>query len=314
MSDTNWGLVATIKAETADIETFVAHHLAQGAKAIYIYLDDANPDQAAALEHPKIRVTLTDDVYWSKRGGRPDDIEARQFKNARHAVNHASKPRSSITWFAHIDVDEFIQPRRGTVTDALATLDDTTWVARMRPVENLVTETGYSEYYKATPLTEPERANFSAQVFPEFGPFLHGGFISHLAGKVMFRLDLGKAIIRLHNVKIDGIDNPNQIEFEAVDLLHFHAKPWERFLALYKERQARGSYRAAIAPKTRPKSRPRLFELMDMIEAEHGIDGIRTLHSEVCTAHPDLIKRLDAHHMLRRYNIYFAILRSAYFG
>ena len=314
MKTTNWGLVATIKAETKDIQTFAAHHLEQGAHRLYLFLDDAKPEQARALSHPQIKVTLTGHAYWEKRGGRPNDIEARQFKNARNAVNHAMKPQSGLTWLAHIDVDEFIQPHHGTVQEALLALGPDTWVARMRPVENLVSDTGSTEFFKATPITENERAIFSSAAFPEFGPFLHGGFISHLAGKVMFRLDRGKPKIRLHNVKIDEVDNPNQVEFDTVDLLHFHAEPWDAFLALYQERRTHGSYRAAIAPKTRPKSRPRLFELMDMIEAENGIQGIRALYDEVCTARPDLITALENHNMLRRYHIDFERVRQKYFG
>tara|TARA_B110000977_G_scaffold31180_1_gene41272 strand:- start:130 stop:372 length:243 start_codon:yes stop_codon:yes gene_type:complete len=69
-----WGIVATIKADTATILRFAAYHLEFGAHRIYIYLDAPNPQAQEALrDHPKCRVVRCDDGYWDRHnnGKRP---------------------------------------------------------------------------------------------------------------------------------------------------------------------------------------------------------------------------------------------------
>ena len=104
---TKWGIVATIKADTATILRFAAYHLDLGAHRIYVYLDDANPEAQEALrEHPKCRVVRCDDGYWDRQnnGKRPPMHQPRQTLNATRAYNRATE----VDWLMHMDVDEFL--------------------------------------------------------------------------------------------------------------------------------------------------------------------------------------------------------------
>lgn len=74
-----WGIVATIKADTATILRFAAYHLEFGAHRIYIYLDAPNPQAQEALrDQPKCRVVRCDDGYWDRHnnGKRPPHAPA----------------------------------------------------------------------------------------------------------------------------------------------------------------------------------------------------------------------------------------------
>ena len=133
MADPKWGIVSTVKAPLRDVLGFVAYHLQQGAHRLYIYLDA--PDQAcfqALKAHPKVRVTQTDDAYWTNKGGRPDMHQPRQTINAADAYGK----RVEVDWLIHIDHDEFLAWDMPLVTQ-LAALEPDCLCARVRPVEAL---------------------------------------------------------------------------------------------------------------------------------------------------------------------------------
>ena len=294
-STTTWGLVATIKAPARDILAFAAHHLGLGARRLYLYLDEDNPQAFPFLKaHPRIRPVVCDAAYWDKLGiKRPAKHQVRQGANATHAYRR----RAETDWLIHIDVDEFLWPRT-TIADHLAALPDTTLSARVRPIEALAG--GDGTHFKAF-LPGETRLQMVEQLYPNFGRYVRGGFMSHVAGKLFVRTGLGAVDIRIHNMVLDGEKNPKSCELAEIDLCHQHAKPWEDWLASYRYRLEKGSYRADLAPAiSRENGGMTLHELFTYLEESEGEAGLRAFFDEVCADTPALRERLDHHGLLRR--------------
>ena len=295
---TTWGLSATILAPAEDILRFAAYHLEAGAHRLYLYLDAENPEAYAPLKaHPKIRVTTCDAAHWQKISGKPPvKHQVRQTQNATDAYRRAT----DVDWLIHMDVDEFLVPER-PVAEILADLPAEEQIARIRPMEAL---SGDNTHFKAFIPNGPDRANTVAAIYPTYGPYIKGGFLSHLAGKVFVRTGLEGIRVQIHNVFQDDqmIGGPEQQP--GIDLAHLHAKSWDDWLAAYRYRLEKGSYRAELAPN-RPRDRGGLsmHELFAMIESEGGEEGLRAFFDEVCADSPDLRSALDAHGLLRRVDL-----------
>ncbi|AWI85315.1 hypothetical protein CEW88_16390 [Alloyangia pacifica] len=305
-----WGTVTTTNAPLARILDFAAWHLEQGAQRLYIYLDDADPAAAAALSaHPKVRVVTTDAAWWAKRGKRPETHQVRQTRNARHANNR--KPE--LDWLAHVDVDEFLLPAR-PLAEQLADLPRDCLCARVRPVEALAAAPVQAEtQFKAFPLDQAARQRAAEACFPTWGRHLSGGFLSHVAGKLFFRPGTEGLDIRIHNVRLGDQLNPGEHPLPDTELGHFHAADWAHFLSAYRFRMARGSYRAELKPQARGEGAVSLNTLFAMIEKEGGEAALRSFYNEVCTATPELIKRLSDHGLLRRRHMNLPALRASHF-
>ncbi|SMX36549.1 glycosyltransferase family 2 protein [Maliponia aquimaris] len=309
---TRWGTVTTVKAPLRAVLDFAAWHLEQGAHRLYVYLDaPAHDTQAVLSAHPRIRVFATDDAWWAKRNGRPDKHQARQAANARHANNR--KPE--VDWLAHIDVDEFLLSDI-PVADHLAALPASALCARVRPVEALAPGNGTAPgetAFKAFPLDQSARQQAAEACFPTWGRHLSGGFLSHVAGKLFFRAGTKGLQIRIHNVTLDGVQNPGQADLPQIELGHFHAASWEHFLAAYRFRLERGSYRAELKPQARTEDAVNLHDLFRSIEAAGGEAALRAFFDETCTADRDLCTRLEAHGLLRRRRMDLDTLRTRHF-
>ncbi|EPX80485.1 glycosyltransferase family 2 protein [Salipiger mucosus] len=307
-----WGTVTTTNAPLRDIQSFAAWHLEQGAHRLYIYLDAEDPEAQAALSaHPRIRVFRTDAAWWDKRGGRPDKHQVRQTRNARHANNR----RAEVDWLAHVDTDEFLVPAR-PLSDQLAALPEDCLCARVRPIEALAPAPGQSgdeTYFKAVRLVQDARQAAAEACFPTWGRHLSGGFLSHVAGKLFFRPGTKGLQVRIHNVFLDGAQNPGERPLPETELAHFHAADWEHFLASYRFRMEKGSYRAELGAQVRRDGALNLHDLLGLIEAEGGEDALRLFFDEVCTATPELRARLSEHGLLRRYHLPLDTLREHHF-
>ncbi|MFG6559921.1 glycosyltransferase family 2 protein [Sulfitobacter sp. 1A15299] len=291
---TKWGLVATILAPAEEIRRFAAYHLEAGAHRLYLYLDAENPEAFESLKaHPKIRVTTCDEAYWQKLcGKRPQKHQVRQSQNATRAYNRAD----DVDWLIHMDVDEFLVSER-PVEEVLATLPPAQKIARIRPMEALA---GDATAFKAFVPNGPERARIVSALYPTYGDYVKGGFLSHLAGKVFVRTGMAEVRLQIHNAfqKETLIDGPEQQP--GIDLAHLHAKSWPEWLAAYRYRLEKGSYRADLAPN-RPRDRGGLsmHELFSMIESEGGEPGLRAFFDEVCADTPELRAALKSHGLLR---------------
>lgn len=293
-----WGVSATIKAPTAQILHWAAFHLEAGADRLHVYLDDDNAEAFNTLQtHPKVRVILCDESYWEKRkGARPPTHQVRQTVNATHAYRNAG----DVDWLIHIDVDEFLiadQP----IGQTLSALTEGALTARIRPMEQL---SGSVSAFKGFIPNGPDRTRIVAEVYPTYGAYLKGGFLSHLAGKVFARTGHDKIHVRIHNVFQAG-EMVQTIELSPpIDLAHAHAKSWEDWRAAYRYRLTKGSYRAELEPnKPYDKGGLSMHDLFSMIEGETGEDGLRAFFDEVCADSPALRARLTKHGLLRQVNL-----------
>jgi len=293
-----WGLSATIKAPPAEILHWAAYHLEAGAHRLHIYLDDDNRAAFDRLRsHPKVRVTLCDADYWEKRkGARPPTHQQRQTVNATHAYRRDPQ----VDWLIHMDVDEFLVADRA-VSEILGEIPDDTLTARIRPMEQL---SGTPSSFKAFIPPGPDRMRIVAALYPTYGEYLKGGFLSHLAGKVFVRTGLDRIHVRIHNVFQAGDMIPTAERHAGIDLAHAHAKSWDDWLSSYRYRLTQGSYRAELAPnKPYEKGGLSMHDLFQMIEQENGEAGLRAFFDEVCADTPSLRARLARRGLLREVNL-----------
>ncbi|NNE53519.1 MAG: glycosyltransferase family 2 protein [Sulfitobacter sp.] len=293
-----WGVSATIKAPVDEILNWAAYHLEQGAHRLLIYFDDDNHAAHDALRaHPKCLVTLCDESWWQKRKGqRPEMHQQRQTVNATHAYRNARE----VDWLIHMDVDEFLVADR-PIAEILAEIPSDQPTARVRPMEQL---SGNPTLFKAFIPPGRDRSRLAAELYPTFGEYLKGGFLSHLAGKVFVHTGLERIHVRIHNVFQAGemVETPERQP--GIDLAHLHAKSWEDWLSAYRFRFERGSYRADLAPnKPQEKGGLSMHELFSMIEAEGGEAGLRAFFDEVCADSPDLRGKLRERGLLRHVNL-----------
>lgn len=302
-----WGIVATIKADTQAVLDFAAYHLELGAHRLHIYLDEPNPTTYALLKaHPKIRVQSCDERYWKQRNGkRPATHQHRQTVNATHAYE-----RIQTDWIAHIDVDEYIWPT-APLEPLLGALPADTPCARIRPIEALA---GRANEYKAFIPDGPDREAVVRAIYPTYGVFLKGGFLSHVAGKLFARTGLENAQFRIHNLRQDKETNLPSIELPEVDLCHHHAHSWEQWSAVYRFRLQQGSYRAGLASGfPRAVGGMNKHELLSMIEEEQGVAGLQRFYEEISATDPQVYHRLADRGMLRNRPLDLARKRRKHF-
>ncbi len=309
-----WGVVATIKADTCDILDFVAHHLELGADHIWIYLDAPNPEAKAALKaHPNVTPVSTGDGYWEKaRGQRPNMHQNRQSYNARHAYGRAQ----GVTWLLHIDVDEFLWPEQPVATQ-LAAVPADCLVARVRPAEAMssdgVTDAQSGMYwFKKFMADKGQRTGLVDEIYPNFGPYVKGGFLSHVAGKIFIRTGQRDMRIKIHNVLQNGVQNPGQVELSGMQLLHLHSTSWDHWMSSFTYRHQKGSYRDEMAA-ARPKDETslNLHQLFALLAGEP--EGLRKFYEEVCLATPTLREKLAKHGLLFTHQFEFTQLRQKHF-
>jgi hypothetical protein len=260
-----WGLTATILAPADDILAFAAHHLNAGAHRLYLFLDAACPDAMPhLLAHPQINVTLCDAAHWNAiNGGRPARHQVRQTCNATHAYHHAGE----VDWLIHMDVDEFLIADP-TVATHLAGVGAGTSVVRVRPMEQL---SGDGTAFKGFIPPGPARDKTVCALYPTYGDYVKGGFLSHLAGKVLVRTGMPDITVKIHNAFQHGEEMKGADMLPGLDLAHAHARTWEDWHAAYRYRLEKGSYRAELGPnRPRDKGGLSMHELFTMIEAESG--------------------------------------------
>ncbi|MCM2560881.1 glycosyltransferase family 2 protein [Lutimaribacter sp. EGI FJ00015] len=308
MTQPTWGIVATIKAPPRAVLDFAAHHLDLGAHRLFIYLDDDNPAAFDALKaHPKCRPLLTDDAYWRKLGmKRRVKHQSRQFENARHAYGRAI---GQVDWLAHIDVDEFLWPDR-PMSDQLAALPETCMGARIRPAEALAGE-GPVTHFKTCAADRPTRDRQTAAIWPDYGAHLNGGFLSHVAGKMIYRTGIDGLKVQIHNIWVHDKMNPGETTLADTTLLHMHAESWPAFRAALEYRLEKGSYRAELKPGR--QGALTMHALLQTLRTEGGEDAIRQFYDAVCTARPDLLARLREHGLLRSHALELDRKRARHF-
>ena len=98
-----------------------------------------------------------------------------------------------------------------------------------------------------------------------------------------------------------------------LDLTPYHTSAWDKFYQKYRERRASGSYRKVISGgKTYETGRKSLHDILQELEQNEGVAGLKRLHRELCVATPDLVARLDQCDLYRLYD--FVTKRAQYFS
>ncbi|WP_010141381.1 glycosyltransferase family 2 protein [Oceanicola sp. S124] len=310
----SWALVSTIKAPLTGVLDFAAWHLELGAKRLHIYLDDPeDPAYPVLKAHPRIRAVRCDDAHWRRVApkGRPQTHQLRQVANASHCYNR----KNSHDWLGHIDVDEFLFPE-GDMGRILAALPVDVTSARLRPMEVLApgdTPDGVTRF-RAFALPLARRHAQTDRIYPEFGRWLNGGMLSHVAGKLFLRAGLPQVRFRIHKALSAGTELAEATELAQVPLGHLHAPDWDSWHRHYRFRLARGAYRAELKPM-RPafEDSLSLHDLLSRLEETEGEAGLRRFFTEVCTDTPALRRALAAEGLLHEVPMDLARLRMQHF-
>ena len=169
--------------------------------------------------------------------------------------------------------------------------------ARVRPMEKL----GDSENaFKAFIPSGAARRATVEQIYPTFGRYIRGGFLSHLAGKLFVRTGLPNMKLQIHNAFQNDATLPKAVELGSMDLAHCHAPTWDAWRAAFDDRLKRGSYRAEL-PAAAPaqEGSMSLHDLFSRLYTDAGDAGLRQFYDEVIGDSPDLRARLGAHDLLR---------------
>lgn len=291
----SWGIVSTILAPTSETLRFVAYHLELGAHRVYIYLDDENAATFAALKaHPKVRVQICDKAWWKKRIGKPPHRhQVRQTMNATQCYRR----RAEVDWLAHIDVDEFLVPE-GSITAQLAALPEGVHVARVHPMELLAD--GDGQAYKRFIPVKDGRARIVKDLYPNFGRYLRGGFLSHTAGKIFVRTGLGEITLRIHKAFVGDTEVPGAVSLPQTDLAHRHALSWDDWHSRFQYRLEKGAYRGDVTRDGSKKTRQtELHEFFRHLIDTEGLSGLHAFHDEVAADTPAMRRKLADHDLLR---------------
>ena len=289
---TRWGVVSTLRGSARDILGFAAHHLDLGADALYLFLDEENPQAFDALSsHPRIQVWTCDAAHWSwRKRQRPDKHQVRQTANASFMYR-----RTDLDWLAHIDIDEFLWPAR-PIADLLAAVPPDMPLARVRPVEAI---DGDADLYKAFIPIGPDRDSIVQALYPTYGAFVLGGFLSHVQGKLFLRTGMTHVSFRIHNVFQDGEMLRHRYQLPETELCHRHAPDWDHWLRHYRFRLKQGSYQPGMAPNVpREIGGLNMHELLSWIEADQGEAGLREFYDELSAVDPRVRARLEDHGMI----------------
>ncbi len=221
-----WAVVTTVDEPSALVAAFAAHHLAQGACKVHLFLDKPDPEaQAMLTKLPGCEVTVCDAAYWatSKRGARPGQHTNRQVQNARRVY-----AACDADWLLHCDGDEFI--RDGNALRAeLETAPARAMYMRLLVAERVypkgaVGETIFSGIFRHE---VPEYSRNGATVYGEMQDFFHFGLTGHKAGKALVRVGAGMEM-GLHAPTGKPVHRPilttRMLHFDGLTRLHFTLK------------------------------------------------------------------------------------------
>ncbi|NIZ09223.1 glycosyltransferase family 2 protein [Pseudooceanicola sp. HF7] len=309
-----WGIVATMKAPAQAVLDFAAWHLELGAHRLYLHLDDpADPVAPTLKAHPRIRAIRCTDGYWQRQGQHPKRHQVRQSANATR-IYHAAAGK--VDWLTHIDVDEFLMPAT-SVHASLSALPASCQSARIRPMEALAPDgpapddaSSLVRFKRFSPDPDLRRAQTS-RIYPQFGDWLNGGMLSHVAGKLFVRPGLPGGVLKIHNLFTDMGQNPGIRDLADMALAHFHAADWDSWSAHFAYRLEKGSYRETLKPAA--PGQETLHELLARIHGAEGQDGLRRFYDAVCRDTPELRARLAAEDLLSEAQMDFPALRRRHF-
>ncbi|WP_425039539.1 glycosyltransferase family 2 protein [Primorskyibacter sp. S187A] len=300
-----WGVVCTTNAPISDVAAWVAHYTELGAHALHVFLDAPDAETEALLAPlPHVHVTSCDARYWERvNKKRPAAHQLRQSFNATETLR-----TTDLHFLGHMDVDEFlISPV--PVARALDFVPPDMAHARVRPVELLAPLSGPPRHFKRSHKRAGHRKQVLEAIFPNFGPYLAGGFISHTTGKVFARTGIPETRLGVHMLKSNGANITNMTELPRMALAHCHTSGFAHFRDRIAFRLERGSYRKAPEKETMA-----LQDVLTFLIKEEGEEGLRSFYDEVCTARPELLQALDERGMLMTHDLELAAKVVRVFG
>ena len=221
-----WGVVSTMREPLPLTIAFVCYHLALGASAIYVFLDDPNDPAAKLLSKlPNTYVTFCGPRYWRKRHGikRPERNTRRQAINANLALRRTRR-RGNLDALLHMDADEFLHLPEPLEKEWARLTPEQMWLSI--PNHERVwldppnAGTLFSGQFRAPMFKQPALIK---KVYGKFEQFLAGGLAGHSAGKALSRVTPG-AFMAIHKVK-DGGPAGDVLPYRVADtarILHFN--------------------------------------------------------------------------------------------
>ena len=158
------------------------------------------------------------------------------------------------------------------------------------------------------------RRQINMRAYPKFGAMVSGGVLSHQVGKSFFRIVPELMAPRIHFCDYPTHSDTKIKTLANLDLAHYHTSAWDKFYQKYRERRASGSYRKVISGgKTYETGRKSLHDILEELEQNEGVAGLKRLHRELCIATPELIERLEHYDLYRLYDFNFDAKRAQYF-
>lgn len=292
-----WGIVSTVRGSMRQVARFIAFHLDLGANRIHIHLDVPDPHLAERLSHPKVRFTQCDDAYWA---GKPN--QARSTHQMRQVFNATRMYRiSKLDWLAHIDLDEVIlAPAR--MADLLAGVDPDVAFVTVEPVE-MLDSAGDPHHFK-----RPAEGAIKHLLYPLYGAFARGGFISTQSPKIIARTGLEGVRLGIHALRHGGRVVRGGAQIGGLDLGHAHAPDFDTFQRHMAFRLEKGSYH------DRKGQLNRLGHLIRTLMDDPDTDALRAFHREMCGATPERLDLLAAHDMLITRHLDLDAKVARYFG
>ena len=217
--------VSTVKESVAGLKAFVARNLAGGVDHLFLFVDDARPRVAAALDrHPHVTAVATGEDWW--QGKRPRQLNARQRINANVVKALLTVDAAPDDWLFHIDADEVLQVDRS----GLAELPPEVAVVRAPPLEAVSRKKWPGEVTHFKRMLTPDELVLlhvlGAIDEPANGSYFHG----HVEGKSGLRPTLDRWIT-LHAVHdVDQQQVPSSVEGGVARLLHYESWSGEEFV------------------------------------------------------------------------------------
>ena len=269
MQGPSWGVVATIDEPAALAVAFAGYHLGIGAGEVHVFLDQADPETAAALGAlPGCHVTLCDSAYWaaSAAGARPRGVNRRQAVNAQAVYD-----RARVDWLLHADADEYVADG-AALAAALAAAPQGARALRLRTLERVwrAGQTGETVFAGVFRRAAPDFGQWGEAVHGRWAKFLKDGLTGHTQGKTIARRAAGLSL-GIHFVR----DAAGALVEDAVlddMLLHFDGLTPRHFLLKLAARLELEQYNAPNNPDGAARDRQARFVRNNLAEG-HKLAG-----------------------------------------
>ena len=296
MSLPSWGVVGTLDEPPELVAAYVAHHLAQGAGEVHVYLDRDDAFTRTMLATvPQVRVTVADEAYWRREFDikLPKTHQRRQTLNATDAYR-----RAGVDFLLHLDADEFLVQHR-PLDEELRRL------RRLKPgnylaIPNVERIYGpdcdeafvFTELFRRS--TKRLDGDFSDVNLDAEGLTLYG-LTGHSEGKACSPTgyDYVLGIHRPHHDTDRPWTFPGMRRSRSAQILHFEGMTPLQWI--YKRLRKAAYLEAWDGQPVTPQMTAQIAAIND---AGGGISGARALHDRIKQADADHLAALDARDLI----------------